>query len=302
MAYQSGQVITANTNPDFNTMANDINEIYTDLHPGETIELPGNFGYGKSPAIPPVAPNQIVTAAQWTALFDTMVICATHQGTSLGVVPDSVNSGELVDAFDGASGTLAVIGNLITNRHAVNVGQFTNSTNGSLDTSTRVTSWSSQIVHEVQVNFGSYDQMRYFFNTGGQIRIAGERTGGTGGANNTNWTNILDEIGTVKFTRIQCVGDSGNSTINGFWRMTDSFQSCFTKSAPGYSGDNYEIRARVDGGPFGSSGLLRFQIRFNTSGTVDGTLNSFIDEKRATGVVPIPSPSVTTITEVSVGG
>lgn len=301
MVYQSGEIITANADPDYNALADDINEVYNDFHPGETAEVPGNYGYGEPILTTPVAPNQNVTATQWNALFNTIATCATHQGISLGDVPSSVSPGEIIDAFDGATGTLAVIANLIANREAVAVGQFTLTSNGNKLTSTRNTAWSSQITHQFDVDFGSFDAARYFFNTGGQIRISGSRTGGSANTTNTNWTTILNDIETVIFTRTLTSGQSGVSTSIGFYDMTSTYQVCFTKQAGGYAGDNYEVAARSSGA-FGTSGIIQFRIRYNTSGTADGTLSSFVDEKRSTGVIVKPSPTFTTNTPLTTGG
>lgn len=282
-------------------MANDINQVFADTNPGSTIEGTANFGYGETIQTTPVAPNQTVTASQWNALFDTIVKCANHQGQSLGNVPSSVTPGELIDAFDGASGTLAIIGNLISNRLVVDSSNRTLTSNGTKLLSTRATAWSSQITHQFDVNFGSYNNARYFFNTGGQIRIAGSRSGGTVNTTNTNWTQIFNDIGTVRFNHTNTSGNSGVSTDIGFYNLTSSYQVVFTKQAGGYAGDNYEIAARTSGA-FGSGGIVQFRIRFNTSATASGTLRSEIDERRATGIITRPSPTFTTNTAISTGG
>ena len=104
MAYQSSGIIEASnpTNEDFNELVALVNEVYNDLNSGQFNLAQGTYGYGQTPAVATVAPGDIVSAAQWTALFEAFHACATHIGNPTGNVPTSV-----------AIATLVIIGNIV---------------------------------------------------------------------------------------------------------------------------------------------------------------------------------------------
>ena len=58
--------------------------------------------------------------------------------------------------------------------------------------------------------FASRNQLRYFFNAGGMIRLSWSRTGGTASSQNTSWTDTLTAAGTIVLT-----GDGASKTIAG---------------------------------------------------------------------------------------
>ena len=307
MAYGQGNIITANDNPDFNTLATLVNEVVSDTNSGATAEASANFGYGVSPAISLVSPGDIVTAAQWTALFSAISRAATHQGTSPGIVPASVSAGQLVVAYDGATGLVQVVNNIRSNRLNVAAGQSAVTAGGTRLTSTRNTSWDNLLIHEFNVDFGSYDAARYFFNTGGQIRLSASRSGGSVSLQNDAWTSLLSNIGLVTFDHTQTTntGSTGAGSSIGFYNLTSTYQTIFNATPGGgyYFADQYRVEARSNGA-FGSSGIVQFRISFDTvpgADVVDGTINSFVDDRRSVGAIDIAAPSYTTTTPLSSG-
>lgn len=301
MAYAQGQVITA---ADFNTIRTDVNDVYADNNAGSTVEANANFGYGQT-AISSVSAGQVITAAQWTSLFDAIDLSGTHQNTSTGIVPASVSAGQVITAYDGGTGLLQVVTDIRTNRLLVDASEATITTNGTKDQSTRTTAWNTQLIHEFTVDFGTYDAARHFFNTGGQIRMSADRSGGTANQPNTDWTNLLIAIGDVVFDHTETNGGgTGTSTAIGFYNLTGTFQTVYDAagSVP-YELNTVTYEARADGG-LGSSGLIRFRITYDdgeTTTDIDGTFNSNVDERRSTGAITITSPTFATITEVTAG-
>lgn len=300
MIYVASGIISANNDPDFNTLVADINEVVSDSHFGETTEGVANFGYGETidPALAVVSPGDSITAVQWTALFDKMHSCASHQGISVGDVPASVSTGDTITAFDGGTGVITILNNLVSNRLGIAGANATITSNGTKLTSQRTTAWNSDRTHEFTVTFTSYDAARHYFNTGGQIRFAGDRTGGTANTTNTNWTQLLIDIGTVIFDHTSTSASAGTGTAIGFYNLTDTYQTIFTKGVVGYAGDQLLIEAKSDA-TFGTTGVLRFRLTYSTSGTADGTLNSDIDEKRSTGEFVITAPVYATTIALS---
>lgn len=307
MSYGQGNIITANDNPDFNTLRALVNDVFADNNAGATAEASANFGYGRTPAIASVLPGDTVTAAQWNSLFAAINQCATHQGTSLGIVPASVAAGQLITAYDGGTGLVQVINNLRANRLAVAAGQTSATAGGGRLTSTRVTSWDNLLIHEFDVSFGSYDAARHFFNTGGQIRLSAARTGGSSSLQNDAWTNLLSEVGLVSFDHTQTTntGSSGTASNIGFYNLTSVYQTIFNAVPSGgyYFADQYRIEARSSGA-FGASGTIQFRVSFDTvpgADVVDGTISSFVDDRRSVNAIEIPAPAYLTTTELTSG-
>jgi len=97
----------------------------------------------------------------------------------------------------------------------------------------RATPWNNKLVGEHKWTFGSYNHARYFFNSGGQLRLNMEMTGGST-AGYTNWADIINEIGVLSLTWDNVVQSSsitqGTSEGKGFYDLTNSYQLLFTSS------------------------------------------------------------------------
>ena len=156
--------------------------------------------------------------------------------------------------------------------------------------------------------FANEDQARYYFNSGGQMRFSGSRTGGSGGSLDVAWTNLLNAMGTIKMNAATTTytGSGGTVTNNvGYFGLTGTYQQIFIHYGSGgyyyYHGIEYDIKVRREnyvGANGGNGSLIRALITFNNNnaGTVNGTLTSQIDQYKATGVLTITSPTWTTVT------
>lgn len=274
----------------------------------------GNRGYGQTSPLAPVTVGSLISAAQWNNLRSGMAAINTHTGSGLALQP-IVSAGSVVEAQVGTSGRpdiSTLISTLDTNRNNQDITQMAVT---SALTSTRTTAWGgTTLVHEFTVSFGTEDNARYFFNSGGQIRFSASRSGGSATAINATWTTLLNQVATVKFAydSTTYTGSGGTVTNNiGYFNSTGSYQQIFTHSGTGsgyyYSNISYSIQARMEGysGTNGGNGnLLRFQVLFNDtsaygySGSVDGTLVSQIDQYKAVGALTVSSPTYTTITSI----
>ena len=80
-------------------------------------------------------------------------------------------------------------------------------------TTTTTSAWTSSATTSKTVSWGSVAQMRYFFNSGGMIRLSFSRSGGASNPQNTSWTTMLSNTGTIVLTG---QGDPAkNKTIAG---------------------------------------------------------------------------------------
>tara|TARA_Y100000114_G_C11759354_1_gene328658 strand:+ start:839 stop:1942 length:1104 start_codon:yes stop_codon:yes gene_type:complete len=168
--------------------------------------------------------------------------------------------------------------------------------------------WNGTISHTVEVNFGSDNAARYFFNAGGSFRFTVKFVSTATGGNvdkAANWQGMLGTEFTSSNTSIQGPGivefdaltttatGSGTPQNIGYWNssaesasfgLTTSYQTIFTKTGSGtYVANDYVIQAKRD------TGKVFFQIRFqddvggNPDELVYGQLTSKMEIVRAVG-------------------
>jgi len=158
---------------------------------------------------------------------------------------------------------------ITTNRFTVAAGE--SAATGVLSAS-RTTSWSTQCQCTIQVYWANSDAARYFFNSGGQIRISASRSGGATSNQNTSWTSLLSAAGTQQFGG----ANPGTGTFPGdglnWYRTTSTFQTYYTATASSpYGSNNYQLQARCADQANNSAGTaaqLEIRVLF-TDGYVD---------------------------------
>jgi hypothetical protein len=146
---------------------------------------------------------------------------------------------------------------------------------GTETVSSRNTGWggdsqSQSIYHIVTFTFSNQTIRDQYFNAGGELRFSASLIGGSG-AKDTDWSNLLSTIGTVRFSKWRLTANSGviNSSGSGFDSLTGTYRTLLTKSGSGlYSDNQYTIEARIE-----ASNILRFRIRFNDADTGSGDPN-----------------------------
>ncbi len=182
----------------------------------------------------------------------------------------------------------------------------------------RTNSWGggiNSVSCRVRVAFSNANQARYFFNSGGEVRIVATRTGGTTSAQNTAWTNLLNGVGTRAFSAILPSGAQGLTNGSNWFNLTNLYQTWYSISDSGpYASNGYIIQARTldaltSNNNSGGSAGVDFAITFTDAyrdpddlvpsgpgqrtapdDSVDGALQIAVSVKRATGVLQ-PEPT-----------
>lgn len=279
MAAGTGSIIEA---IDYNAIRNKILAI---MGPGS-----GQSGYGQILLSTPVATGNQVTKEQWDALRFDILNARVHQD---GVTPSIVEAvrGQPIRYGAGHPNTQYSLqaDTATINKFNVGTGQFVVDSGVS---QTRITSWQNSLTATATITFSSADRARWFFNSGGRLRISANRTGGSSSLQNSSWSSILDTAG------ILTVGAT-NSTLN-FWNLTNTYTTIYTGSgsAQYYSGNVYQVRAACDvlDNSLGGATQILIQWNFTDAYTafripsafpdlVDGTLTVSIDEQRASGIL-----------------
>jgi hypothetical protein len=267
----------------------------------------GVRGYGQVVGFPSVTVGGAVTAAEWNIIRSIMNVINVHTGAGLTIQP-TVNVGDPILAYDGSLSRPdlpVLISALDSAKMLYDIAQMQLT---SELTSTRNTSWNTEVYHEFTVDFSNENPARYFFNSGGTVYVSASRTGGSATAINTAMTNLLNQMGTIKVgsENTTYTGSGGTAYNIGYYQLTGTYQTLFYHAGSDiYSPLLYTLQARRENyvGSNGANGsLIRFKATFDTGldpgHTLDGTLTSNIGQLKENAGLTISSPVYTTITNL----
>lgn len=183
----------------------------------------GDKGYGQSIGTWTDATTaDVSTAAKWIEMRNYINAARKHQlGNSTGYL-----EADLPTPVAGTSLITAAIANAYeakTNEifsQSLTYGATSMTLTANAFTNTRTSAWSGTIDAEIDVTWPSADAARWFFNSGGEIRIVTSHPGGT--ANNNSWANALSRVGTVSMSAhgTTRTGNNGTPATNvGFYEL-----------------------------------------------------------------------------------
>lgn len=248
----------------------------------------GDRGYGQTGVtLSTLTSSSRINAQAWTNLRTALATCLNHQSGSLpATLPPAskLSVGQRIEAHESSAPTSdsydinSLISQIDTNRFNTNSGSSMTLT-GNAHTITRSGAWNSTITGEVNVTFSSTNHARYFFNSGGQLRLLGAQPGGT--SQDSNWNNVLKNIvGTVSLsangTTRSGTGGTASGSI-GYYQLTTSYQTIYNGTNIGtgaYASNDVLIQALVNNAPSngGPGNVIRFRIRLT-----DQHSNSWFD-------------------------
>lgn len=264
----------------------------------------GTSGYGQTVlSTEYTAGVDIIRKSHWDAIRYDIINLRTHQD---GVPPivTSVNRGDLIAYGAGSPNTDydTFLEIAAANKFKIGPGQFVVTSRG---TQSHSSGWQNYAYCVITLTFADSNRARYFFNSGGKVRVASSRTGGSSTSQNTSWTNMLASAGTQEFGVL-------NNSVN-FYTLTDSFQTYYqTSGSTPYSTNKYKLEARTPGVANNSNGTASvIEIRvyfedlyvdqvpqpvpqtgytppassFPPYDNVDGTITVAVEEVRAAGTM-----------------
>ena len=259
MAVSSGDNITA---AQYNGLQSRIQQV---LGTGS-----GDFGYGNSVSSAQGAAADVVSAAQMDNLRTDMGKCWTHQ-TGDNIPLANIATGNIIGAdasgtgvtFDnsnnytidgsiangGFNDYLSKMTELETNRFQIDDGE---QTTADIVGHTTTDSWNGTINCIFQVSFGSAANRRYFFNSGGELRLSVAGANGTG-SKDSDWDTILSNPGQIQFgynyTTISGSNNGVTLTSIGNDAITSTYQEVFKKvgTAAVYAENYWKVEVRTVG-------------------------------------------------------
>jgi hypothetical protein len=250
----------------------------------------GTRGYNQTVLSSDVFTGNQITRAQWDLLKTDIVNILYHQNGELPNIV-TVNAGDVIQYGAGQPNTNydTLLETATANRFRVAASQSVVTSKGS---ATYTSAWSSSAQFTLTVTFGTADQGRYFFNSGGKIRLNTFISGGTGNAQHNAWVNFLNSVG------IRSFGADTDPSIN-YYTLTNSFQTYYQNSlSTPYSSNNYRLEARtnVANNSTGTATILTLRVTLTDayvptgaapapSDQVDGTMTIAVEELKAAGTL-----------------
>lgn len=307
MTYSTGGPIQALDYNTFATLAHGMNQVYSDLYPGSVPVSPGTFnatdpctyGYGQTPSLPTVIVGAPVKASEWAALFDTMKASGVHQGTTVSPPVPAVDPtvGNAIVAHNTPSTFSSAVTALNTNRFNLALGQSI-LTSGATHTQNSGP-WKSYLTFTCQVNFGSWNNARYFFNTGGYLSFTGSYTPSSS-PEDAVWATLLSNMSAPTVMNYSSTTNTigGAYSDRGFYNLTNSYRDIYHASPPSggyyYAGNSITISAKYASA--GTSGIVDLKITMEDldafPNTKTSTTSFQINNLRSTGAIPIAAPTI----------
>lgn len=304
MTYATGQIAQA---ADFNTFLTTVKRVYGTGS--------GDYGYGQTAiAQETVTSADTITAQQWTNLRNMIVKCAAHQGTDMSTLMVQPSATSLLTP----SMTLAQnIGAIEVNRLQYATDARTLTTG--VHTVTAANAWTGTISAVVDVNFGSENAARFFFNSGGAIRVRMSQPGTSTVA--THWNTLFSSrMGTVSLLATSTIttGTAGVPMNHGYYGLSGSGENLYDGTNIGsayaysYADQNVnndvfiQVQALNNLGYLGGNGSgIRFTVTLHDDYALvgnpvpAGTQLAFDVNRATTYLDAIPIPSFTTVTSFS---
>lgn len=242
MAYASGGLIEAT---DYNGFVASVNAIWG--------VGSGDSGYGQVTTLSTVtAAVSTVTATQWSDLITRIDSMKNHQ--NVGAPGSGITKPVAGGTITFLSTLSTQIANITTNK-LLNAGDGfgTNIASGTIQL-TNAAGWTTVRTQEISLTWGSYNQMRYFFNTGGYATATVANSVFSGNIKSTTWDAFCTAFGTLRLNAqtSEKVGGSGtlstNNTTIGFHDLTTTHQTIFEQfeSSATYNTNYLTFQARLN--------------------------------------------------------
>jgi hypothetical protein len=259
-------------------------------------------GYGQPINSIAKSENQLVSQTDWDNVRLDLLNARLHQNGSAALT--ELNENQTIGAA-GINLFESLRTTIDNNRFIVADGRFLTqgaNSNGSILTVSRTysgTVWKNEINTILTVTFTDANRARFFFNSGGTIRIESTRSPGIRtDSQNISWNNLMRDFGGLREF-------GGNSPARNFYNLTDAFQEYYSASSSSPYGSNryvLEAACNVANNSSGTANIVYLRIRFidgyvdpdaaagrpellnPPNDGVDGTFTVSVTEKRAESI------------------
>ena len=209
---------------------------------GQTAAASGNYDLGLGQTnISTVAATNTITAAQWNSLWTAMDNIANHTNDTL-TSTSSVSTGNTIAIKAALATDLATLAASVA-AGSPNATALT--TSAALQTVTTASEgWNTSATQEVSVTFTNANQMRWFFNAGGKVRITVGISAAAVEAKDQAFQRLGTAIGNLDIgSKVSTRTGSGellttNGLALGFHDLTTSYQTIIKVTQNTYAAYN----------------------------------------------------------------
>jgi hypothetical protein len=198
------------------------------------------YGWGQLASVYPVTVGELILAdeatlqaylqANFNNLLDKVNIMEVHIGGPTALT--RVTSNDLIYAAD-----TILVDSTVTDDVVAGENYWLNdlaTVYADVLAFTRTYDWNNELIGEMQHSWETYDDFRYFFNSGNEIRASLSMTGNTSNQGYNNWSQVCNTMGTLSInyaTSFQS-GSGGESADLGAYDLTTEWQTVFTSGSP----------------------------------------------------------------------
>jgi hypothetical protein len=210
----------------------------------------GEYGLGQT-ALSTVNAGDTITAAQWNSLFTAMNNIANHTNDTLTSTV-AVSTGNTIAIKSALVADIATLAASVAGGCA-NATALT--TSSALQTVTTASEgWDTSATQEVSVTFTNANQMRWFFNSGGKVRITVGTTEASVNPKDQAFKDLGTAIGNLDIKSQASTRSGSGETLTtdglglGFHDLTSSYQTILklTSDNANYTSNAIEIQAKLD--------------------------------------------------------
>jgi hypothetical protein len=238
-------------------------------------------GYGQATTLSSVSAAGTVTATQWSDLIARINSIRQHA--------DNVTSG-LTSPSAGA--TITYLSTMSSQISTATTNRLNNTGDGNaLDslggtkTISNATGFTTTRTQEFSITFSSYNQMRYFFNTGGFVTITAANSSFSGNTKSTDWNSLSTAFGTTIIYAQTSAKSGGSGTLStnntnaGFYDLTATDTLVMRQYSPtatgGYNTSYISSFARLNVAHASSPTVIYLKIVFqdDAADTFDDTVS-----------------------------
>jgi hypothetical protein len=201
---------------------------------------PHRYGWGQQASVYPISAGDPILADEQTlqAYLEANVNNLIDKTNIMELRTDGpsaltrVAQGALIYATDKTTIATAISSDITS---ASNYWRNTESTVlPSVLSFSRSTPWTTQLTATTRWSWDSYNEMRYFFNTGGEARAAIVTSGSFLNQGFVNWSQVATDMGALilNYNTASQTGINGTSSNLGVYELTEDYQTVFVSGSP----------------------------------------------------------------------
>ena len=241
----------------------------------------GNQGLGQTHLVEVTPGSTTVAASQWNALMTGITNIANHTNDSI-TSRTAVATGDTITIKTAIAADLATLSTSVAggcvNATAVSAGS-------ELQSSQSSTRYAGSHTVEHSVTFASGDNLRFFFNAGGKIRVNLTREG-NGGSAKTSKDDSVDELITAMGNfdigaQVSTRSGSGETlSTDGFANGVDDLGTSYTtiflltQSSGTYTSMTLKGEAKVDNATYGTATVVTVKMTLTDADSGDSEFTS----------------------------